>query len=102
LGAIRFYNSLLLYSREIKSGTLGDFVVAISIDDSQASRIRNVLAHNFCPINHIKSDTEKILFKLGERIIDICNGVKVQVPIISLAKSIFWLMEVRIWNSSIN
>lgn len=95
LGAIRFYNSLLLYARECKSGSLGDKIVSVSFDDHEAARIRNVLVHNIIPVEQIKTNVETVLFKLGERIVDICNGVKVLAPTECLSKSELFAMKVR-------
>lgn len=98
LGAVRFYNSVLLYSREVKGGLLGDFAEKISYDDSQASRLRNVLAHNFVSLSEIKSDVEKLLFQLGERVVDICNRVKVPLTAVQLAISPLYKMKVRVFD----
>jgi hypothetical protein len=102
LGAVRFYNALLLYSREVHSGNLGEFAPSISYDDSQASRIRNVLAHNFLPSAYIQEDVEKLLFRLGERVVDICNGVKISPAIISLATSTLFKIEVKVFDKMVD
>jgi len=98
LGAVRFYNSILLYAIETKSGSLGYFVENITYDDHEAAKIRNVLAHNFCSIDEIKLDVEQLVFKLGERIVDMCNGIKVGIANISLTKSIFFTMKVKTYD----
>lgn len=102
LGAVRFYNAILLYSREVKSGGLGEFVSFISYDDSQASQIRNVLAHNFLPIEIIRADVESLLFRLGERVVDICSGLKISPAVISLATSALFKIEIKVFDRAVD
>lgn len=95
LGAVRFYNSLLLYARECANGSLSDFAEKITFDDLDAARLRNVLAHNFLCLEDIRTNVESVIFHLGERIVDVCNGVKIALPLISLRSSRLFKLEVR-------
>ena len=74
LGVIRFYNSIMLYTREIKEL---DRVKIITLDDSEAAHMRNIMVHNFIYIDQLKTHVENMLFPLGERILSMCNGKNV-------------------------
>jgi len=88
LSTVRFYNAMMLYSKEETRPN------PISTNDFDCNHLRNIMAHNFIPIEQLRNHIETTLFSYGEHVLLASKGQGNDIPTLKLSECDLYKIEI--------